>query len=136
MPVQAPTAQVAEVKQPEPVKVETASMTTPTTTPEVKPKPIKPVVNRQQEIQNNLTTGFQQDPSLFTDRKTFNTAYNYDSKTPEEKATLDSFYNSKQPTISSMYSAILNKQEVPEATKLTPAYKIAQNRYTKANMYA
>ena len=95
-----------------------------------------PVINRQQEIQNNLTTGYNTNPALFSDRTAFNQAYNYATKSPEEKATLDSFYNSKQPTISSMYSAIVNKQEVPDSTKMTPAYKIAQNRYSKASMYS
>jgi len=95
-----------------------------------------PVVNRQQEIQNNLATGYQTNPWLFTDRTAFDQAYNYATKSPEEKATLDSFYNSKQPTISSMYSAILNKQEVPDSTKMTPAYKIAQNRYSKASSFS
>ncbi len=100
------------------------------------PSKVEPIVNRQKEIETNLATGYNANPSLFNDRTAFDQAYNYQTKNPEEKATLDSFYNSKQPTISSMYSAILNQQEVPEQTKLTPAYKIAQNRYTKANMYS
>jgi hypothetical protein len=100
------------------------------------PAKVEPIVNRQKEIETNLSTGYNANPSLFTDRTAFDQAYNYQTKNPEERATLDSFYNSKQPTISSMYSAILNQQEVPEQTKLTPAYKIAQNRYTKANMYS
>ena len=95
-----------------------------------------PVVNRQQEIQNNLATGYQTNPGLFTDRAAYDKAYNYATKSPEEQATLDSFYNSKQPTISSMYSAIVNKQEVPDSTKMTPAYKIAQNRYSKASSFS
>ena len=95
-----------------------------------------PVVNRQQEIQNNLATGYQTNPGLFTDRAAYDKAYNYATKSPEEQATLDSFYNSKQPTISSMYSAIINKQEVPDSTKMTPAYKIAQNRYSKASSFS
>lgn len=95
-----------------------------------------PVVNRQQEIQNNLAIGYQTNPALFSDRTAFDQAYNYATKSPEEQATLDSFYNSKQPTISSMYSAIVNKQEVPDSTKMTPAYKIAQNRYSKASSFS
>lgn len=95
-----------------------------------------PVINRQQEIQNNLATGYQTNPWLFTDRAAYDKAYNYATKSPEEQATLDSFYNSKQPTISSMYSAIVNKQEVPDSTKMTPAYKIAQNRYSKASSFS
>ena len=35
-----------------------------------------------------------------------------------------------------MYSAIVNKQEVPDSTKMTPAYKIAQNRYSKASSFS
>lgn len=119
----APTAVTPEPVAPAPV--------TPTTV-----KPEVPVINRQQEIQNNLATGYQTNPGLFTDRAAYDKAYNYATKTPEEQATLDSFYNSKQPTISSMYSAIVNKQEVPDSTKMTPAYKIAQNRYSKASSFS
>ena len=122
----APTAVTPEPVAPAPV--------TPTTPKTVKPE--VPVINRQQEIQNNLATGYQTNPWLFTDRAAYDKAYNYATKTPEEQATLDSFYNSKQPTISSMYSAIVNKQEVPDSTKMTPAYKIAQNRYSKASSFS
>ena len=121
-----PTAVTPEPVAPAPV--------TPTTPKTVKPE--VPVVNRQQEIQNNLATGYQTNPWLFTDRAAYDKAYNYATKSPEEQATLDSFYNSKQPTISSMYSAIINKQEVPDSTKMTPAYKIAQNRYSKASSFS
>lgn len=127
---------VAPTVMPEPV---TPVASTVTPEPVKTPAPVKPevpVINRQQEIQNNLATGYQTNPALFTDRAAYDKAYNYASKSPEEQATLDSFYNSKQPTISSMYSAIVNKQEVPDSTKMTPAYKIAQNRYSKANMYS
>lgn len=122
----APTAVTPEPVAPAPV--------TPTTPKTVKPE--VPVINRQQEIQNNLATGYQTNPGLFTDRTAYDKAYNYATKSPEEQATLDSFYNSKQPTISSMYSAIVNKQEVPDSTKMTPAYKIAQNRYSKASSFS
>ena len=123
-----PTAVTPEPVAPAPV---TPTAPTPTTV-----KPEAPVVNRQQEIQNNLATGYQTNPGLFTDRTAYDKAYNYATKSPEEQATLDSFYNSKQPTISSMYSAIVNKQEVPDSTKMTPAYKIAQNRYSKASSFS
>ena len=123
-----PTAVTPEPVAPAPVA--------PTNPVKTNVKPEAPVVNRQQEIQNNLATGYQTNPALFNDRTAFNQAYNYATKSPEEQATLDSFYNSKQPTISSMYSAIVNKQEVPDSTKMTPAYKIAQNRYSKASMYS
>ena len=119
---------------PEPVTPTPSPVTTEPVKTTVKPE--APVINRQQEIQNNLTTGYNTNPALFSDRTAFNQAYNYATKSPEEQATLDSFYNSKQPTISSMYSAIVNKQEVPDSTKMTPAYKIAQNRYSKASMYS
>lgn len=134
----------SQIKKREPVTptAVTPEPVTPTPSP-VTPEPVKttvkpeaPVINRQQEIQNNLTTGYNTNPALFSDRNAFNQAYNYATKSPEEQATLDSFYNSKQPTISSMYSAIVNKQEVPDSTKMTPAYKIAQNRYSKASMYS
>lgn len=134
----------SQIKKREPVTptAVTPEPVTPTPSP-VTPEPVKttvkpeaPVINRQQEIQNNLATGYQTNPALFNDRTAFNQAYNYATKSPEEQATLDSFYNSKQPTISSMYSAIVNKQEVPDSTKMTPAYKIAQNRYSKASMYS
>ena len=156
-----PTAQTAQVVPPQPIQPAPAQPTdwmgdfsqikkrepiAPTAvTPEpvapapVTPKTVKPevpVINRQQEIQNNLATGYQTNPGLFTDRSAYDKAYNYATKSPEEQATLDSFYNSKQPTISSMYSAIVNKQEVPDSTKMTPAYKIAQNRYSKASSFS
>ena len=129
--------EVTQTVMPEPVTPVTPSTVTPE--PVKTPAPVKPevpVINRQQEIQNNLSQGYQTNPGLFTDRASYDKAYNYATKSPEEQATLDSFYNSKQPTISSMYSAIVNKQEVPDSTKMTPAYKIAQNRYSKANMYS
>ena len=40
------------------------------------------------------------------------------------------------PTASAMYNAIVGKADIPEEQKLTPSYKIAQNRYTKANMFS
>lgn len=129
--------EITPTVMPEPVTPVTPSTVAPE--PVKTPAPVKPetpVINRQQEIQNNLATGYNTNPALFTDRTAYDQAYNYATKSPEEKATLDSFYNSKQPTISSMYSAIVNKQEVPDSTKMTPAYKIAQNRYSKANMYS
>ncbi len=129
--------EVTPTVMPEPVTPVTPSTVTPepVKTPTTV-KPEVPVVNRQQEIQNNLATGYQTNPWLFTDRASYDKAYNYATKSPEEQATLDSFYNSKQPTISSMYSAIINKQEVPDSTKMTPAYKIAQNRYSKASSFS
>ena len=66
----------------------------------------------------------------------FNQAYNYATKSPEEQATLDSFYNSKQPTISSMYSAIVNKQEVPDSTKMTQRIRSLKTDIQKASMYS
>ena len=128
----------SQIKKREPVSP-TAVTPEPVAPAPVTPKTVKPevpVINRQQEIQNNLATGYQTNPGLFTDRTAYDQAYNYATKSPEEQATLDSFYNSKQPTISSMYSAIVNKQEVPDSTKMTPAYKIAQNRYSKASSFS
>ena len=35
-----------------------------------------------------------------------------------------------------MYNNIVAKADIPDEMKLTPSYKIAQNRYTKANMFS
>lgn len=40
------------------------------------------------------------------------------------------------PTAQGLFNALYQKADVPDEIKATPAYKIAQNRYTKANMYA
>ena len=51
------------------------------------PSKVEPIVNRQKEIETNLATGYNANPSLFNDRTAFDQAYNYQTKNPEEKAT-------------------------------------------------
>ncbi len=39
-------------------------------------------------------------------------------------------------TIGDMYNNLVNRIDVPPEQKALPTYKIAQNRYNKANMYS
>lgn len=63
-------------------------------------------------------------------------ASDYANATPEKKAIIDPYLKQTQPTTDSMFNAIIAKADVPDSQKVLPSYKIAQNRYLKANMYA
>jgi hypothetical protein len=63
-------------------------------------------------------------------------ASDYQNASPEKKALIEPYLKTQVPTASAMYNAIVAKADIPEEQKLTPSYKIAQNRYTKANMFS
>ena len=122
---------------PTPTPVTPTTPTTPAVKPEVKKEtPIVPVANRETEIQTNLANGYNNDPSLFTDRTTFDKAYNYATKPPEEQAILDSFFKSKQPTINSIYTQLTSGQDIPQNVKDTPSYRVANLRYNKVKLFS
>lgn len=139
-----------EVKHPEPVTPPAPTVTPPPVIPEVKtevtptvtPTPkapetpkVEPIIDRTSQIQNNLATGYNTDPNLFTDRASFDKAYNYANKPPEEQAILDSFYKSKQPTINSFYDTLVTGGSVTPEQKNNPSYRVANVRYQKVKMY-
>ena len=141
-PTQTPTPTPTPTpKAPEPVA--TPAPGTPTATPEVNPPvtpkvetpKVEPIVDRTSQIQTNLATGYNTDPNLFTDRASFDKAYNYASKPPEEQAILDSFYKSKQPTINSFYDTLVTGGSVTPEQKNNPSYRVANVRYQKVKMY-
>lgn len=39
-------------------------------------------------------------------------------------------------TVQGIFTALATKADIPDAQKALPSYKIAQNRFTKANMYS
>lgn len=115
----------AEVKPPEPVK-------------QIASAKIEPVVDytqakgREQDIINNLNTFKAQNMTPEQIMK----ASGYAEATPEKKALIDPYLKVQTPTASAMYNAIATKADIPEEQKATLPFKIAQNRYTKANSYS
>ena len=63
-------------------------------------------------------------------------ASDYANASPEKKALIEPYLKVQTPTASAMYNAIVAKADIPDEQKLTPSYKIAQNRYAKASMFA
>lgn len=116
-----------------------AGIQTPTPTPEVKPTPIKEATidytqakGREQEIIANLDSfkakGMTPDEIM--------KASDYQNATPEKRALIDPYLKTQSPTASGMFNAILAKQDISDEQKISTAFKVAQNRYTKANMYS
>jgi hypothetical protein len=121
---------------------------TPETTPivpEVKketlnPEPIKTEApidftqakGREQDILKNLESFKSQNMTPEQIMK----ASGYAEATPEKKALIEPYLKTTQPTASGMFNAIMARQDIPDDQKTSTAFKIAQNRYTKANLYA
>jgi hypothetical protein len=63
-------------------------------------------------------------------------ASDYQNASPEKRALIDPYLKVQTPTASAMYNAIASKADIPDEQKTTLPYKIAQNRYAKANMYS
>jgi hypothetical protein len=63
-------------------------------------------------------------------------ASDYQNASPEKRALIDPYLKVQTPTASAMYNAIASKVDIPDEQKTTLPYKIAQNRYAKANMYS
>lgn len=130
-PTQTPTT-----PQPTPVTPATPVTTTevkPTVTPT--PTKVETPVDRATQINQNLTEGFNNNPALFQDRQAFDNAYSYNSKPPEEKAALDAFYKSKQPTINSYYDQLVAGTANPDSRN-DPSYRVANMRYNKMKIYS
>jgi hypothetical protein len=63
-------------------------------------------------------------------------ASDYQNASPEKKALIEPYLKQTVPTASAMYNNIVAKADIPEEMKQTPSYRIANNRYMKANMYS
>jgi len=112
------------------------------TTPET--KKVEPIdfnlsQGREWDIQKNVADITSTNPTLLKDRNAYNKAFGYETADQWKKALLDSAFQSGQPQTPNadiMFSSILMKAPVPDDQKTTTQYKIAQNRYLKANSYA
>ena len=113
------------------------------TTPET--KKVEPTIDfnlsqgREWDIQKNVADITAWNPTLLKDRNAYNQAFGYETADQWKKALLDSAFQSGQPQVPNadmMFSSILMKAPVPDDQKTTTQYKIAQNRYLKANSYA
>lgn len=67
-----------------------------------------PTANREMEIMKNLNEGFTYNPALFESRENFDRAYNYASKPENERAILDSFWNSKKGDVGSFFDTLVS----------------------------
>jgi len=87
---------------------------------------------REQDIINNLNTFKAQNMTPEQIMK----ASDYQNATPEKKAIIEPYLKQQVPTASAMYNNIVAKADIPDEQKTSLPYKIANNRYTKANMYS
>lgn len=87
---------------------------------------------REQDIINNLNTFKAQNMTPEQIMK----ASDYQNATPEKKALIEPYLKQQVPTASAMYNNIVAKADIPDEQKTTLPYKIASNRYAKANMYS
>ena len=140
-----PLEPVAQPVQPAPVVPATpAPLQAEVKTPEVKPvvasstqKTEAPIdytqaKGREQDIINNLNTFKAQNMTPEQIIK----ASDYQNATPEKKALIEPYLKQQVPTASAMYNNIVAKADIPDEQKTTLPYKIANNRYMKANMYS
>lgn len=127
-PVTPITPVQAEVKAQEPVK-KVASAVTPKTEAPIDYTQAK---GREQDIINNLNTFKAQNMTPEQIMK----ASDYQNAAPEKRALIEPYLKQQVPTASAMYNNIVAKADIPDEQKTTLPYKIAQNRYTKANMYS
>lgn len=119
----------AEVKPLEPVKTEVASSVTPKVEAPIDYNQAK---GREQDIINNLNTFKAQNMTPEQIMK----ASDYQNATPEKRALIEPYLKVQTPTASAMYNAIATKMDIPDEQKTSLPYKIASNRYAKANMYS
>ncbi len=87
---------------------------------------------REQDIINNLNTFKAQNMTPEQIIK----ASDYQNATPEKKALIEPYLKQQVPTASAMYNNIVAKADIPDEQKTSLPYKIANNRYMKANMYS
>ncbi len=130
----------------------TVTPATPVTSTPVTPAPVEPVKTtvkpvtpkveapidytqakgREQDIINNLNTFKAQNMTPEQIMK----ASDYQNATPEKKALIEPYLKQQVPTASAMYNNIVAKADIPDEQKTSLPYKIASNRYAKANMYS
>ena len=87
---------------------------------------------REQDIINNLNTFKAQNMTPEQIIK----ASDYQNATPEKKALIEPYLKQQVPTASAMYNAIANKMEIPLEQQRSGAYRVANNRFQRANTYA
>lgn len=75
---------------------------------------------------NTISTG---NSKLLTDRKAFDQAFGYEWKDAWEKALVDAFWKSKQPSTSDLYNALATNSDIPATAKNTPWYNDALLRH-------
>jgi hypothetical protein len=63
-------------------------------------------------------------------------ASDYQNASPEKKALIEPYLKQTVPTQDEMYNSIVGRIAIPDAQKLTPSYKQAQNRYNRVNTYS
>ncbi len=129
----APTPVTAEVKTPEPVKTEVASAISP-----VKPVKQEPVVDYTQAKgrESEITANLDSFKAKWMTPDEIMRASDYQNASPEKKALIEPYLKQQVPTASAMYNAIASKADIPDEQKTSLSYKIANNRYAKANMYS
>jgi hypothetical protein len=95
-------------------------------------------MGREGEIQTNIKQITTDNPALLKDRNAYNQALGYETADIGKKAMLDASFNSgnQVPTASAMYNAIVGKMDIPDEQKSSLSYKIANNRYAKANTFS
>lgn len=122
----APTVTPEPIKAPEPVKTEVSTAKT------------EPVVDYTQAKwrEQDITTNLESFKAQWMTPEQILKASDYANASPEKRAMIEPYLKQTQPTNDSMFNSIVSKVDVLDAQKVLPSYKIAQNRYLKANMYA
>ena len=123
--------------QTETVKVDTTP--TGTTTTKTTPAPDMGAIkanadqNRQREILGVLNEGASNAPELFQSQEIFRQAYGYNEKPPEERRTLDAFYQAKSglnQSADGLLQILGSGQQVQNRDVLnSPMYQQANSRF-------
>lgn len=92
--------------------------------------------NREQEILKNLNEGYQYNPRLFETRENFEKAYNYANKPENERAVLDSFWNSKRQDADSLYARMRNGETLNDTDYNSIDGEVARFRKRQTDYYA
>lgn len=92
--------------------------------------------NREQEILKNLNEGYQYNPRLFDTRENFEKAYNYANKPENERAVLDSFWNSKRQDADSLYARMRNGETLNDTDYNSIDGEVARFRKRQTDYYA
>lgn len=137
-----PVSQIEQPQQVTPTISEPVQQTKPAEP--VKPEIQAPQVKKEPEIDFTQAKGREQD--VINNLNTFKAqgmtpeeimrASDYANASPEKKALIEPYLSQKQPTASEMYNLIASNTPIADEQKLTPSYKIAQNRFNRANTYS